>query len=183
MNISDAEKTVISGLTQKDESTIAATDMVQLYAQDGTPNGKISKADLMDAVKASLPALLSDQSTNGTDFLSLSSGVLGKMSAANLASVLGGLLKYKVLFSRRQGIFEESLSGYGFYILQEGGGTGDCLIFTISASVDGIHILSDSSNLLDSYYTITKNTVGADFTLKSNRTTYTSLAVINPGFS
>lgn len=89
MELVNGMKAVNSGLTKKTESTIASTDLVQLYATNGTPNGKISKADLMDAVKASLPALLSDQSTNGTDFLSLASGALGKMSAANLASVLG----------------------------------------------------------------------------------------------
>ena len=91
MNISDAEKTVINGLTRKDESTIASTDLVQLYAQDGTPNGKISKADLMDAVKASLPALLSDGSTNGGSVLSIIDGALKTRTDANLASVLGVL--------------------------------------------------------------------------------------------
>ena len=89
MNILDALKTAINGLTQKDESTIASTDLVQLYAQDGTPNGKISKAGLMDAVKASLPALLSDGSTNRGSVLSIIGGALKTRTDANLASVLG----------------------------------------------------------------------------------------------
>ena len=86
----NAEKAVNSGLTAKTSSTIAATDLVQLFANDGTPNGKISKADLMDAVKASLPALLSDQTTTADNVLTLASNALGKSTVANLASVLGG---------------------------------------------------------------------------------------------
>lgn len=66
------------------------TDLVQLYDNAGNPNGKITKSALMDAVKASLPAILSDQTTTGVNFPSInSSGVLGKMTAANLASALG----------------------------------------------------------------------------------------------
>ena len=63
MELVNGMKAVNSGLTQKDESTIASTDLVQLYATDGTPNGKISKEDLEDAM-----ALTFSRHTRKTDF-------------------------------------------------------------------------------------------------------------------
>ena len=83
------QKTVINTLTAKTDSTgFAATDLIQLYANDGTPNGKISRADLMGVVKDLLPSLLSSQS-NTTDFLGLNSNGLGKTSLATAALLLG----------------------------------------------------------------------------------------------
>ena len=91
---SDTAKQLNSGLTAKTASTYAATDLIQLYANDGTPNGKISRSDLMEAVKASLPSLLSDQSTNAANILTMiADGTLGKTTAANLASILGAVAK------------------------------------------------------------------------------------------
>lgn len=91
MDLVNANKSIVAGLTGKTSATVANNDLIQLYANDGTPNGKISRTDFMDMVKASLPGILSDQGTSGTSFPSIASGVLGSMSAANLASVLGVL--------------------------------------------------------------------------------------------
>jgi len=83
------QKSVISGLTAKTDSTgFASTDLIQLYANDGTPNGKISRADLMGVFKALLPGLLSTQS-NTTDFLGIDANGLGKTPIATAASLLG----------------------------------------------------------------------------------------------
>lgn len=92
MEINEALKTAVSGVSAKTGSTIAATDLVPLYDANNNLTGKIPKSELMNAVKASLPALLSDQDTAGTKALSLnSSNVLGSMTMANLASVLGAM--------------------------------------------------------------------------------------------
>ena len=63
MNISDAEKTVINGLTRKTNSTIGDTDLVQLYASDGTPNGKIPAEELSKYV-----SLRTERRTRLSDF-------------------------------------------------------------------------------------------------------------------
>ena len=84
------QKTVINSLTAKTDSTgFASTDLIQLYANDGTPNGKISRDDLMGVVKDLLPSLLSSQS-NTTAFLGIDSNGLGKTPLATAASLLGG---------------------------------------------------------------------------------------------
>ena len=83
------QKTVINSLTAKTNSTgFSSTDLIQLYANDGTPNGKISRDDLMGVFKDLLPSLLSSQS-NTTDFLGIDSNGLGKASLATAASLLG----------------------------------------------------------------------------------------------
>lgn len=92
--LTNAMKGVIKSSTARTSSTYASTDLIQLYDSNNAPTIKISKDDLMAAVKASLPSLLSDQGTSGTSFPSIASGVLGSITAANLASVLGGL-QYK----------------------------------------------------------------------------------------
>ncbi len=87
-NLSDALVAQQAGLNPI--TTLADTDLITIYNTDGTPKGKIAKSDLMSVVKSALPALLTDQGTNGVKFPSLnSSNVLGSMTAANLASVLG----------------------------------------------------------------------------------------------
>ena len=63
MNISDAEKTVISGLTLKTNSTIGDTDLVQLYANEGTPNGKIPAEEFSKYV-----SLRTERRTRLSDF-------------------------------------------------------------------------------------------------------------------
>lgn len=88
--LTNAMKGVIQSSTARTSSTYASTDLIQLYDSNNAPTIKISKDDLMAAVKASLPFLLSDQGTSGTTFPSIASGVLGYMTVANLASVLGG---------------------------------------------------------------------------------------------
>jgi hypothetical protein len=86
------QKTVINSLTAKTNSSgFSSTDLIQLYANDGTPNGKISRDDLMGVFKDLLPSLLSSQS-NTTDFLGIDSNGLGKASLATAASLLGGIL-------------------------------------------------------------------------------------------
>jgi hypothetical protein len=42
----NAVKNLINSLTAKTSSTASTADIVQLYGNDGTPNGKISLADL-----------------------------------------------------------------------------------------------------------------------------------------
>lgn len=79
----------------KSGSGYAATDLIQLYANDGTPNGKISRSDLMSCVKDSLGSLLNGgtaQTTGITKVPSLVGNALGATTVANLASVLGGII-------------------------------------------------------------------------------------------
>ena len=87
------QKSVINTLTAKTNTTgYASTDLIQLYANDGTPNGKISRDDLIGVVKDLLPSLLSSQSSGVTNLLSLGTGdALGKTSLADAASLLGGI--------------------------------------------------------------------------------------------
>lgn len=113
-------------------------------------------------------------------YFNASNNPYGCVSPSKLASVLGGLLKVKVLFSRRNGIWEESFAGYGLYILQEGGGTGDCVIFTVNVESGGIHIISDSSNLVGRYYALSKISTGGNFTISSITNTWSSLMVLSP---
>jgi len=85
------QKAVINTLTAKTNTTgYVSTDLIQLYANDGTPNGKISRDDLIGVVKDLLPSLLSSQSSGVTNLLSLGTGdALGKTSLADAASLLG----------------------------------------------------------------------------------------------
>ena len=54
ISTANAEKEVISGLTAKDSSNVSATDMAQLFANDGTPNGKITIPNLASGLGAAL---------------------------------------------------------------------------------------------------------------------------------
>ena len=63
MVILDALKTAINGLTLKTNSTIDDTDLVQLYASDGTPNGKIPAEELSKYV-----SLRTERRTRLSDF-------------------------------------------------------------------------------------------------------------------
>lgn len=54
ISTANAEKEVISGLTAKDSSNVSATDMAQLFANDGTPNGKITIPNLASCLGAAL---------------------------------------------------------------------------------------------------------------------------------
>jgi hypothetical protein len=87
------QKSVINTLTAKTNTTgYASTDLIQLYANDGTPNGKISRDDLIGVVKDLLPSLLSSQSSGVTNLLSLGTGdAIGKTSLADAASLLGAI--------------------------------------------------------------------------------------------
>lgn len=102
ISISNAMKGVIAAQTEKDDSTsaktYAATDLIQLYANDGTPNGKINRTDFMNAVQASLGSILNGgtaQTTGITKVPSLVGNALGATTLENLASVLGGNLGIK----------------------------------------------------------------------------------------
>ena len=63
MVILDALKTAINSLTLKTNSTIGDTDLVQLYASDGTPNGKIPAEELSKYV-----SLRTERRTRLSDF-------------------------------------------------------------------------------------------------------------------
>ncbi len=84
---------------------------------------------LAGVIKNLLPALLSDQGTSGTKFPSLnSSNVLGSMTAANLASVLG-VFKYNI-YEIRNG--QEYTINRGYCLIKiatSAGGFGALLSF------------------------------------------------------
>jgi hypothetical protein len=110
--LTNAMKGVIQSSTARTSSTYASTDLIQLYDSNNAPTIKISKDDLMAAVKASLPSLLSDQGTSGTAFPSIASGVLGSMTAANLASVLGAMLNLATTLKSGADMNEKTGNGY-----------------------------------------------------------------------
>ncbi len=89
---------VVAAATARTTSTVTDNDLIQLYDTNNQPTIKITKSVLMDCVRASLGSLLNasgaDQGTSGAKFPSINSaGVLGSMTAANLASVLGETIK------------------------------------------------------------------------------------------
>lgn len=119
ISISDAMKGVIAAQTEKDDSTsaktYAATDLIQLYANDGTPNGKINRTDFMNAVQASLGSILNGgtaQTTGITKVPSLVGNALGATTVANLASVLGGLIINKTATTESDANNFETGTGY-----------------------------------------------------------------------
>ena len=92
MDILVAEKNGINTLDGKSGSGYADTDLIQLYANDGTPNGKIARSALMSCVKDSLGSLLNagaDQQTI-SKVPTLNGNTFGASTIATLASVLGG---------------------------------------------------------------------------------------------
>ena len=78
--------------TATEQSTINATDYVVLKDTDGV-NRKISKANMMSAVKDTLADLLrnNDLGTDVTNVPALNASAFGSATIANLASVLGGV--------------------------------------------------------------------------------------------
>lgn len=75
---------------EKDLTTVSAINdnaFVRMVDENGN-SVKIQKASFMNAIKAALPNLLEDQSTDGTDFLSLVNRGLGKTSKNSLADSL-----------------------------------------------------------------------------------------------
>lgn len=99
LELSGGLQAVINGVNAKTGSGYADTDLIQLYANDGTPNGKIARSALMSCVKDSLGTLLNQGAADlGTSLAKIpalnSGGTLGSATVANLASVLGGLSTY-----------------------------------------------------------------------------------------
>ncbi len=98
--IKELLQAVVAAATARTTSTVTDNDLIQLYDSNNEPTIKITKSVLMDCVRASLGSLLNasgaDQGTSGAKFPSINSaGVLGSMTAANLASVLGGVSFFK----------------------------------------------------------------------------------------
>lgn len=81
--------------TATEQSTINATDYVVLKDTDGV-NRKISKANMMSAVKDALADLLrnNDLGTDVTNVPALNASAFGSATAANLASVLDEIQDY-----------------------------------------------------------------------------------------
>lgn len=97
-------KGVIESLPAKTGSGYADTDLIQLYAKDGTPNGRIARSALMSCVKDSLGTLLNQGAADlGTSLAKIpalnSGGTLGSATVANLASVLGVGTNFNINFS------------------------------------------------------------------------------------
>lgn len=93
LELSGGLQAVINGVNAKTGSGYADTDLIQLYANDGTPNGKIARSALMSCVKDSLGTLLNQRAADlGTSLAKIpalnSGGTLGSATVANLASVL-----------------------------------------------------------------------------------------------
>ena len=97
LELSGGLQAVINGVDPKTGSGYAGGihgDLIQLYADDGTPNGSISRDALMSCVKDSLGTLLNQAGADlGTSLAKIpalnSGGTLGSATVANLASVLG----------------------------------------------------------------------------------------------
>ena len=95
MNTKQALKAAIASCDSKTGSGFADSDLIQLYDNQGNPNGKIARSALMDCVKTSLGTLMAgdNKGTSVDRVPALVSGALGSSSVADLASVLGGLLQ------------------------------------------------------------------------------------------
>lgn len=150
ISISNAMKGVIAAQTEKDDSTsaktYAATDLIQLYANDGTPNGKINRTDFMNAVQASLGSILNGgtaQTTGITKVPSLVGNTLGATTVENLASAVGG--KQVITLNDNSPIkLSNNESGYGILLLSENNLFDIKYIGTVSYSVGLNNLINES---------------------------------------
>ena len=156
--LTNAMKGVIQSSTARTSSTYASTDLIQLYDSNNEPTIKIGKDDLMAAVKASLPSLLSDQGTSGTTFPSIASGVLGSMTAANLASVLG-VSSSTVILSPNQ-TYEIPNSSVGGIIMVASDSDGYTAVYAVMYSARGIDAVKELTTYGSSLrFTLERSTI------------------------
>lgn len=174
MDLINGLKNMVKSLTGRTSSTYATDDLVPIYSADGNSMYKISKADLMEAVRLSLGPLLAnnDKGTSASRVPvvdSLSS--LGSMTMANLATVLGvGSKNNETYFFNQPTDQDTGLKGYGIYIVQDWT-VGSCAAYLVSYA----NIVLLGSAGAASYVTLTKEANGAVRITSTHRGAITTL--------